>query len=624
MEERLGEGNSKIKSKPPQGTNMELSDKDQTIGGVSSQIGGDTTSGSAVVSRGATRGLHQANLEGVSGPRADSGSKAAGTTLSNPWVASSPDATCQTMRNFPQLADPSYLKDKEIDTWKLGTEKLGKNMGSGPIKQKFRCSKCRAKRWILDSVAGSAAELHRFSICSFCELRDQFTKERTEEARAYKLELTKLQELMEQRLANFERRIEEAERGIKDGGRGGVQQETGSPLKLRGDFEALRTQLTGEVNDLKSRLEVEPRRKEGVTEKVGGSNNDDSLANAEKELMSLLSDMVQSQTQGKEATTTTRRKRQRKRRKKRKKKKKGNGSALKGDEALTLLLGDSMVGGDTKVIFSRMSSTFRSVAHPGAGVRKITFEVRKMESAPQNTLVLSVGGNDFFGKGRRVGDANALMVDYGTLLGEAKAKTSKCIVVGLLPRMYWHYSDYEKARETNQRIGSLCRAKGLRFVDPWIHFFGKDRFFRKDGIHFSTEGATVFARIIRANLFAPQVRNTKEVTKKKKKEGKKGTGAPRTVELINISDVVPTQVLNSSGMSIGGILTPARMGPQKRQRSPEEEEEARTKQTVEARQSPLLKRRRASEGETPSPDSRPVRSGEPPSPIPTGNLETPG
>ena len=69
-------------------------------------------------------------------------------------------------------APKSVLTDGAIDTHKLGGEPLGPQRGkNGPQKTKFICSRCRKHRWISDSDAGSAANLHRLSMCGYCDIR---------------------------------------------------------------------------------------------------------------------------------------------------------------------------------------------------------------------------------------------------------------------------------------------------------------------------------------------------------------------------------------------------------------------------------------------------------------------
>ncbi len=70
---------------------------------------------------------------------------------------------------------PDCIRDGAIDTGRLADRPLGPQKGrKGPACQKFLCSQCLRKRWIMDSAAGCAADLTRFSTCLFCDLRGEF------------------------------------------------------------------------------------------------------------------------------------------------------------------------------------------------------------------------------------------------------------------------------------------------------------------------------------------------------------------------------------------------------------------------------------------------------------------
>ena len=59
-----------------------------------------------------------------------------------------------------------------IDVRRLGHQPLGKQTNRmGPKSTKFVCNQCRKTRWIIDSEAGKAADLHRLSTCLFCDLK---------------------------------------------------------------------------------------------------------------------------------------------------------------------------------------------------------------------------------------------------------------------------------------------------------------------------------------------------------------------------------------------------------------------------------------------------------------------
>ena len=95
------------------------------------------------------------------------------------------------------------------------------------------------------------------------------------------------------------------------------------------------------------------------------------------------------------------------------------------------------------------------------------------------------------------------MRDFDRLIGTAKSKTSRLVVVALVPRNYRSREDYSRALEVKRRLESLCKNHSTRFLDPWATFSGKDHLFKRDGTHFSSHGARVFARLLNKRLFKP-------------------------------------------------------------------------------------------------------------------------
>ena len=93
--------------------------------------------------------------------------------------------------------------------------------------------------------------------------------------------------------------------------------------------------------------------------------------------------------------------------------------------------------------------------------------------------------------------------DFDRLIRTAKSKTSCLTVVGLVPRKYRTREDYSRALGVNRRLESLCKTYSIRFIDPWTTFFRKDNLFHRDGTHFSSHGARVFAQLLNKRLFKP-------------------------------------------------------------------------------------------------------------------------
>lgn len=181
------------------------------------------------------------------------------------------------------------------------------------------------------------------------------------------------------------------------------------------------------------------------------------------------------------------------------------------EEPLNLLIGDSMVSRDVTRVFSARRKANRVMSFPGARVTRITTEIGKLSLNKDSTIVVSVGGNDLFLSRHRCGPSEVLLRDFEDLVRAAKKKTSRVIVVGLIPRRFHQDEHYSKAVGVNERLAMLCRHYSLRFVDPWANFFGRSGHFCKDGVHFSRSGAQEFSALLNAKLFRPVKKPAVEV-----------------------------------------------------------------------------------------------------------------
>ena len=167
-----------------------------------------------------------------------------------------------------------------------------------------------------------------------------------------------------------------------------------------------------------------------------------------------------------------------------------------------LLVFDSLVAREALRFFSQLR-TANSARAFGARVRKVVEEVAKLDLNRDSTLLLTVGRNDFFLKNGKCGSSEGLVGDFDRLIRTAMFKTSRLVVVGLVPRNYWSREDYSRALGVNRRLESLCKNHSIRFIDPWATFFGKDHLFQRDGTHFSSHRARVFARFLNSRLLKP-------------------------------------------------------------------------------------------------------------------------
>ena len=248
--------------------------------------------------------------------------------------------------------------------------------------------------------------------------------------------------------------------------------------------------------------------------------------------------------------------------------------------APNLLVGDSLVARETWRIFSQLRPANSARVFPSARVKRVTEEVAKLNLHRDSTLILTVGGNDLFLKNGKCGSSEGLVGDFDQLIRTVKSKTSRLIVVCLVPRKYHTREDYSRALGVNRRLESLCKTYSIRFIDLWVTFFRKDNIFQRDGTHFSSHGARVFVRLLNKRLFKPVASRSwgpgraepraplagppsKGVTAKRAPPRKPPSEAPTKVATVplfspplQVMDLVQSPHLEGSSLAPGGSGSP--------------------------------------------------------------------
>ena len=336
---------------------------------------------------------------------------------------------------------------------------------------------------------------------------------------------------------------------------------------------------------------------------------------------------------------TTKKRHRRRRRRKRSVTKEVARAAQQQCECTTapnLLVGDSLVAREAGRFFSQLRPANSERAFPGARVKKVTEEVAKLNLYRDSTLLLTVGGNDLFlkNKNRRCVSSEGLVGDFDWLIRTAKSKTSRLIVVGLVPRKNRSGEEYSRALGVNRRLESLCKSYSIRFIDPRATFYGRDSLFQRDGTHhFSSHGARVFARLLNKRLFKPVASRSwgpgraepraplagppsEGVTAKRAPPRKPPPEAPNKVATVPlpsppppVMDLVQSPHMEGSSLDPGGSGSPdPPSGPSKKPRSPP------TGEPVSPTQGPSQKRRCDQDGRD---GEEPHERG--PNPSPSGN-----
>ena len=116
--------------------------------------------------------------------------------------------------------------------------------------------------------------------------------------------------------------------------------------------------------------------------------------------------------------------------------KSGKGIVVLSEEE-TYLIGDSLVREQTEY-FANKNKQRRTVrSFPGCKVGKVTEEVGKLEPQSGNSCIIArVGSNDLFSRSTKEGESEAIFKDLETMVNRVADKTTRGIVVGILPRHY--------------------------------------------------------------------------------------------------------------------------------------------------------------------------------------------
>lgn len=439
--------------------------------------------------------------------------------------ASKPDAQAQEVSPYPRVTKGNYVVDGAIDTHHLGTDPLGTQKGkNGPEKQKFLCAQCRQKRWVIDSEVGCTAEMTRFTRCMFCVVSNKEERARGKLQAALLQEISNLQKSIEQRMCALEAKLEEKTPAMSGEA---SRQPAGNATEdfrqdLRQELSSLREVVFRELDGVRSKVARSTTTPQPTMTRTTacspGGDEEAFIEDAYARVVSgahrtnVHSERGTSQAPPREEQPSKKKVSKRKRRRRRKRKRteaKGEAPAVTQQctcrcaRAPNLLIGDSMVGRETGRFFSQLQPANSARAFPGSRVQGVVEEVAKLDLNGDSTLLLSVGGNDLFLRNGKCGSSDGLVGDFGRLIKTAKSKTSRLVVVGLIPRKYRSRQDYSRALGVNRRLESLCRTHSIRFVDPWKTFFGKDNLFQRDGTHFSSHGARVFARLLNSRLYKP-------------------------------------------------------------------------------------------------------------------------
>ena len=159
------------------------------------------------------------------------------------------------------------------------------------------------------------------------------------------------------------------------------------------------------------------------------------------------------------------------------------------------VFGDSLVRGLGEPLTDSKRRT-QVTCLPGKGNIRIRKEVEKSSLTEEEVAVIAVSGNDLYNRDGTVGNTECLISSVMRAVDDCKLKTSKVVVVGMLPRRGASSVAYSKNVGINLRIRDLCILEGVMFVDPYSAFYGRGDLLQRDGVHLNVGGRSKLVSLI--------------------------------------------------------------------------------------------------------------------------------
>ena len=353
-----------------------------------------------------------------------------------------------------------------------------------PDRLKSICFRCRVNKWIVDYKGGCAANVSSISICLSCEQSEKidklerYVRERDSKIKALEDLVSKLGKKVDnlgetKADDNCESRC--SRRAVND-----ILAVKESNFKNNTQYCMQAREIEAKVDELR----------EVVIE------NRDNIVESGRDIVEIRQEIV-SLKRGNDFQAV-------------KGKKSAKACTVKSDKGIpltnrfavlseeeTYLIGDSLIREQTEH-FGNKNKRRRTVkSFPGCKIRKVTEEVGKLHPQSGNSCIIAhAGSNDLFSRGTKEGNSEAIVKDFEVMVDKVAEKTSKGLVVGILPRRYANYCTLSKAIGINNRTKKYCDARRVGFLDLWDNFMGKWHYFKKDGIHLNEVGHRKLGEIL--------------------------------------------------------------------------------------------------------------------------------
>ena len=170
----------------------------------------------------------------------------------------------------------------------------------------------------------------------------------------------------------------------------------------------------------------------------------------------------------------------------------------------SIIVGDSIIRHQLEEFCGRAPKQRKRYCFPGAKIDRITNSIEEIvnKEKSDSVYIVHVGTNDI-----KTTNSEELMERYKRLIMTLKAKRSKFIISGILPRIGAEGQFYNKAFSTNDRLKSFCSKENVEFINLWNHFYDQQILFNRDGIHLNPVGSARFGRLLNDALNAYRTKN---------------------------------------------------------------------------------------------------------------------
>ena len=346
----------------------------------------------------------------------------------------------------------------------------------GAAAVKAVCSRCKVNKWCVDYKEGCIAKINSDSICLFCELKIKIESQEEKIASQGKEIMELKKEIVDLRK---EKESVEVDKGNKEitNLKDAVQELIDDSVETGKGLVEVREELARLKTDGIERTSLRTRNQLGSYGFVKATGR--MVAKPKKSL-------------GKEAVITT----------------SNRFSLLAVEEEETFLIGDSMVREQSRCFGMGNKGKRKVQSFPGANVRKVLEEVKKVEVRnKKSTVIVHTGSNDLYLRNGKVGQTEPIIKELEKVVDAIAGKTEHGMIVGVFPRLNVSYHALSKAIGINDRINAVCNRKGVRFVNIWDTFVGNRDLFRKDGVHLNEKGMGVLGDVLHTNVFN-QIKST--------------------------------------------------------------------------------------------------------------------